>query len=184
MQRHTLLKARQQLPEWFQQHCSRVICEVISELSIYKEASRIALYRSFKGEISLDLLWENAIETNKTCYFPVVEANLSLKFIPAHLSTPFQKNRYGILEPIGTTDNSSIDIYLLPLVGFDMQGYRLGMGGGYYDRTLRDLNQPFCIGIGYAFQQIKSIQPELTDYPLNLIITEQGLVPLSPKALS
>jgi 5-formyltetrahydrofolate cyclo-ligase len=175
-QRRSIVKTRRDLPEWFQKECSKTICHLISELPKYQEASRIAIYRAFNGEVSLDLLWHDAIAANKICYFPVLDANQCMKFVSANTSTAFQKNRFGILEPIGNSDTSPIDIYFLPLVGFDSHGHRLGTGGGYYDRTFANIKSPFSIGIGYAFQQLKIIQTDLTDYPLDLVITEHGIL--------
>jgi 5-formyltetrahydrofolate cyclo-ligase len=64
---------------------------------------------------------------------------------------------------------------LVPLVGFDNQGYRLGYGGGYYDRTLAtDRIRPRTIGIGYEACRIRTIHPQPHDIPMSTIVTEQG----------
>lgn len=64
---------------------------------------------------------------------------------------------------------------LAPLVGFDRSSYRLGYGGGYFDRTLAALRpQPFAIGVGYEFQQLETIYPQPFDMPMDLIVTETG----------
>jgi 5-formyltetrahydrofolate cyclo-ligase len=65
---------------------------------------------------------------------------------------------------------------LVPLVGFDCASYRLGYGGGYFDRTLAALRpRPFAIGVGFAFQQLETIYPQPFDMPVDLIVTESGL---------
>ena len=68
------------------------------------------------------------------------------------------------------------DCLLIPLVGFDDQGFRLGYGGGYYDRTMVALPRPpLAIGIGYAFQRMPTIQPQPFDQPMDAIVTEVGI---------
>ncbi len=69
------------------------------------------------------------------------------------------------------------DLVWVPLLGFDSAGYRLGYGGGYYDRTLgRALPRPLAIGIGYERVRLASIQPQPHDIPMDAIVTEAGVV--------
>jgi 5-formyltetrahydrofolate cyclo-ligase len=68
------------------------------------------------------------------------------------------------------------DLLLIPLVGFDSRRYRLGYGGGYYDRTLAILDpRPLTVGIGHAFQYLPTIHPQPDDIPMDAIVTEQGI---------
>lgn len=184
-QRRQLLHTRHHLPAWFQQTCSIQVCEHIMRLPAYQQATHISLYRAVNNEINLDSLWLHALGQGKTCYFPIVHQTRHLTFAPATTSDTFKNNRYGIPEPIikGPTEETRpvIDIYFLPLVGFDVHGYRLGMGAGCYDRTLATLKDPYCIGVGYAFQELKYIFAELTDIQLNLIITEHGVIYPQPR---
>ena len=70
------------------------------------------------------------------------------------------------------------DVLLVPMIGFDRQAYRLGYGGGYYDRTLGALpTRPRTVGIGFGFSQIATIHPQPHDIPMDLVVTEQGLFP-------
>lgn len=93
-------------------------------------------------------------------------------------------NRFGIAEPEGRELESArlLDVVFLPLVGFDRQGVRLGMGGGYYDRAfgfrrLRAFwHAPLLVGIGYASQEVELIVPTEHDVPLDLVITERGVI--------
>jgi 5,10-methenyltetrahydrofolate synthetase len=65
---------------------------------------------------------------------------------------------------------------LAPLVGFDGTSYRLGYGGGYFDRTLAALTpRPFAIGVGFEIQRLETIYPQPFDIPMDLIVTEAGL---------
>ena len=71
---------------------------------------------------------------------------------------------------------------LAPVVGFDRAGYRLGYGGGYFDRTLGAMNpRPLAIGVGFAAQAIDTIYPQPFDIPMDLIVTEAGVRPASAK---
>ena len=71
------------------------------------------------------------------------------------------------------------DALLIPLVGYDAAGYRLGYGGGYYDRTLAALApRPFCIGVAYDDSQLETIHPQPHDIPMNLIVTERSVLQL------
>ncbi len=68
-------------------------------------------------------------------------------------------------------------VVLIPLLGFDSNGHRLGYGGGYYDRTLAAFRmRPLTIGIGYDFSQLQSIHPQAHDMPLDAIVTESGVI--------
>lgn len=70
------------------------------------------------------------------------------------------------------------DVLLVPMIGFDRQAYRLGYGGGYYDRTLGALPiRPKTVGIAFGFSHIATIYPQAHDIPMDLVVTEQGLFP-------
>ena len=69
------------------------------------------------------------------------------------------------------------DVLVIPLVGYDAAGFRLGYGGGYYDRTLAALvPRPFCIGVGFDDAQLETIHPQPHDIPMNLIVTERRVL--------
>ena len=71
------------------------------------------------------------------------------------------------------------DALLIPLVGYDAAGYRLGYGGGYYDRTLAGLTpRPLCIGVGYDDAALATIYPQPHDIPMDLIVTERRAQPI------
>ena len=81
---------------------------------------------------------------------------------------------YGIHEPLEHWPRARPDLLLVPLLGFDAAGHRLGYGGGFYDRTLEALNVP-AIGIAYAGQEAASIPHEAHDRTLDMVLTEQGI---------
>jgi 5,10-methenyltetrahydrofolate synthetase len=66
---------------------------------------------------------------------------------------------------------------IVPLLGFDAAGYRLGYGGGYYDRTLATLTpRPLTVGVGYELGRLETIHPQAHDIPLDAIVTEAGTI--------
>lgn len=124
---------------------------------------------------------------DKTCYLPVVDtlgAN-KLWFAPFTRGSKLNYNRFGILEPRAAKRHwvraQSLDLVLTPLVAFDMDGNRLGMGGGFYDRTLAFLNRrqcwikPHVIGIGYEFQKTTGLIRQPWDVPLHGVVTPDNL---------
>jgi 5-formyltetrahydrofolate cyclo-ligase len=94
-------------------------------------------------------------------------------------------NRLGIPEPADTDASlapDALDVVLVPLLGFDRRGHRLGFGGGYYDRSfafLRDVERPakpLLVGIGYALQEVERVPHEDWDVPLDYVATERELI--------
>jgi len=143
-------------------------------------AKRIALYLSNDGEISPHLLceylWQQGIQT----YLPVIQEK-QLTFALYSSDTVWQENLYGIKEPVTANylSGEELDLVLLPLVGFDSEGGRLGMGGGFYDRTFankRTDETPLLIGLAHDCQQIKSLPVEGWDVPLQAIITPTQVI--------
>ena len=88
--------------------------------------------------------------------------------------TPLAPDRYGIPTPTAG-EWLTPDLILLPLNGFDAAGYRLGYGGGYFDRTLAALApRPLAVGVGFEINRVDSIRPEAHDQRLDWIVTENG----------
>ncbi|OGV49842.1 MAG: 5-formyltetrahydrofolate cyclo-ligase [Legionellales bacterium RIFCSPHIGHO2_12_FULL_42_9] len=170
-----LRRVRSRLSTHFQQQSSEQVCARIKQLEPYRYAKRIALYHAIEGEINLDNLWRSAPLQGKFCYFPALTADKTLVFLPATPATSFRKNHYDIPEP--DVDFSlaisidEIDIIFLPLVAFDRHGTRLGMGAGYYDRTLAQQKPNLLIGVAYDFQRQSFIKPHEWDITLQAIVT-------------
>jgi 5,10-methenyltetrahydrofolate synthetase len=105
----------------------------------------------------------------------VVAKGQPLEFRPWHPDVDMMVGLYEIPHPSGGAEIVP-DIILLPMVGFDRAGYRLGYGGGYYDRTLaHNSPMPVTIGIGFDFSRLDSIDPQPHDIPMDFVVTETGL---------
>ncbi len=108
---------------------------------------------------------------------PVVLAPATpMVFRPWRPDTPMTEDRYGIPIPSGDSTVTP-DVVLLPVVAFDAQAYRIGYGGGYFDRTLAALSpKPLTIGIGFELARVESVRPEPHDIRLDAIVTEADRV--------
>jgi 5-formyltetrahydrofolate cyclo-ligase len=109
----------------------------------------------------------------------VVEEGAPLTFRVWNAETPLVADRYGIPTP-ASGEFVTPDLILLPLNGFDSAGYRLGYGGGYFDRTLAALcPRPLAVGVGFEINRLASIAPQAHDQRLDWIITEVGAFRIS-----
>ncbi len=134
----------------------------------------IALYQAFDGEVRLDAFAQSASQKGIRLVYPKIIKNQALLWCQAH---SWSINRFGILEPIGPqVDLFEIDLILAPLVAFDQSGHRLGMGGGYYDRTLSQKTwQGIFMGVAFDLQCVPILDQEVWDYPLDAIATESSI---------
>jgi 5-formyltetrahydrofolate cyclo-ligase len=187
--RMTIRQGRAKLDPVWCEASSALICKHLAETWLYRRANRIAFYFAQHNEVNLELLMHQAWSSHKQVYLPILGLRYSgqLWFVPCQADTPLYKNRFGILEPVHATHERrtslrSLDLILMPLVAFDRQGNRLGMGGGFYDKTLSSLqtsckrwSRPKRIGIAYDMQGVESIAGEAWDVPLDGVVTESGL---------
>lgn len=105
----------------------------------------------------------------------VVEENRPLAFRAWVPGIRLPLDRYGIPAP-SAGDFLIPQVLLVPLLGFDARGYRIGYGGGYFDRTLASLQpRPFSVGVGFELSRLESIEPEDHDQPLDAMVTEVGV---------
>ncbi|MBZ2193149.1 5-formyltetrahydrofolate cyclo-ligase [Pseudoalteromonas arctica] len=145
-------------------------------------SKHIAIYLSNDGELDTSLLIKELWSLNHTVYLPIIHPfnGANLLFQRYEKNSPMRANRYGILEPKLNCSQiyplPVLDYLLMPLVAFDKQGNRLGMGGGFYDRTLARLHEqnwqkPQLIGLAHECQKVEALPIESWDVPLKTIIT-------------
>lgn len=176
--RQQIRKTRANLTALQQQQAEDSITQQALELIEERNAQYIALYLSFDGEISTEKLIKTFWAQGKQVYLPVLHPFnpnhlLFLRYLP---DTPMLKNKFGIWEPKLNVQNvlplDELDILFTPLVAFDKQGNRLGMGGGFYDRTLQHWQKsPFIpVGLAHQCQQVEQLPTEVWDVPLHQIL--------------
>ena len=137
----------------------------------------LAFCAAIRGEFDAQPLVSLLIKRGWRAAMPIVQApDTPMTFRDWTPGVPMGADRYGI--PIPAEGRALVpDIVLLPLVAFDNQGFRLGYGGGYFDRTLATLvPRPLSIGVGFEIARVKDIHPQEHDIRLDAIVTEAGIV--------
>lgn len=177
---------RRHLSATEQLHHAQRLARHVSLLTAFRNSNRIALYLANDGEIDPSGVMQKAREMHKQVYLPVLSpVQRKLYFAPAPLGAALEPNRFGIPEPVCTPrvwlKAWQLDAILLPLVAFDPQGNRVGMGGGFYDRSLaftrnrRHWQRPHLIGLAHECQKVDALEVNTWDVPLNAIVTEAGV---------
>ncbi len=184
--RQHLCNKRQLLSPLDQEKAAQKLVVHLATNPIFKQSQRIASYFPVKGELNPSPILQVAKDQGKTCYLPVLtEDNSSLSFAVYRLGDPLVLNRYKIPEPELNLGNVisplELDLVLVPLVGFDQKGNRLGMGAGYYDRTFSFLlererpTKPYLLGLAYEWQLLADFSREAWDVSLDAIATEEKI---------
>ncbi len=177
---------RRQLSVRSQISHSRLMTRQASKCKALQTSKRIAFYFASDGEMDPSPLVERASMAGKNCYYPVLrERPANALWFAEHVPPkPLKANRFGIPEPAmphhRITPPWGLDLIVLPLVAFDLSGNRLGMGGGYYDRTLsfrrgrKHWKGPKLIGLAHELQRVDCIPINDWDIPLDAVITESA----------
>ncbi len=153
-------------------------------------ATRIAGYWACDGELDPMPALERVWATNRQVYLPVLAEESLLCFAPYRPGVPLRRNRFKIPEPEVAPAEwvwpSQLDLVLAPLVAFDSTGTRLGMGGGFYDRSFAFLREagdhgrrPWLLGLAYEFQKVADLVRQPWDVPLDAVVTEAVLYEFS-----
>jgi 5-formyltetrahydrofolate cyclo-ligase len=184
--RKQVRRRRRQLSELQQEHASLAIAKHLGNSRLFRNAKRIAGFMSNDGEPDLTSLMRLAWQRKKTWHLPLIGLpNINhLWFAPYAEGDELAINRFGIAEPVTplheTARSFSLDLVLVPLVAFDMEGNRIGMGKGYYDHTLAFLQRrshwrkPRLVGIAYELQMFDQIPRQPWDIPLDAVVTEKA----------
>lgn len=137
----------------------------------------LGFYWPIRGELDLRGIARSHIEAGGAAGLPVVVAkNEPVEFWSWEPASAMQRGFWNIPVP-HERHCVTPDALIIPLVGYDAAGYRLGYGGGFYDRTLAALTpRPFCIGVGFDDSQIETIHPQPHDIPMNVIVTERRVL--------
>lgn len=162
------------------------VASALAQLADFMVDERIAGYWAIDGELPLHVVVGQLSQRGQRYCLPRISGPRELSFVPWRAGAQLEANRYGIPEPVCTEQDllppQAMDIVLLPLLGFDRRGHRIGYGGGYYDASFSFLREraepasPLLVGIGYAAQQLDAIATEEWDVKLDYVATEKELI--------
>ena len=149
--------------------------------AMFHQARQILLYSPDENEVDTEGLWQEARRQGKYVYYPRVTADKQeVEFVRRHHNEPLIPGVFDILVPPGEnllTSVAQTDLVLIPGVGFDQAGHRLGRGRGYYDRALRDiLAGALRVGLAHDYQIVSHIPIDEHDECVDYIVTEKRLI--------
>lgn len=174
--RREKIAARMAMPAAAHRSASVAIRHHLTEFLLPLRVGTIAFCMPIRAEADCRPLVEHLITLGWRAAMPVVrETDAPLEFRGWTPDAPMATDPYGIPIP-AAGPLVHPDVILLPLVAFDAAGYRLGYGGGYFDRTLAVMQpRPLAVGVGFDLGAVADIRPEPHDVPLDLIVTESGI---------
>jgi 5-formyltetrahydrofolate cyclo-ligase len=176
-ERARLIEARMALPLDEHRAASEAISQHLASRFPAEALPSLGCYWPFRREYDCLPLMRSVIEAGGKVALPVVlEKNHPLEFRPW---TPKARMEAGVWNILHPAEGPAVRpaVLLVPLVGFDAQGYRLGYGAGYYDRTIATYTTPpLTIGVGFELCRMSTIHPQSHDLPMDYIVTENGFV--------
>ena len=184
--RRMLRKARRALTTSQQRQAARGLYKQLAQQPLFRRAKHISLYLPNDGEIDPRVLLRAAQRRGKATYLPVLSAWPRTKMVFQRIrpGEKLKPNRFRILEPRHNLARQrkvwALDLVLLPLVGFDDVGGRLGMGGGFYDRSLAYLarrktwRKPTLLGLAHECQKVERLAQASWDVPLQGTVTDKA----------
>jgi 5,10-methenyltetrahydrofolate synthetase len=177
IERERLLAARMALNGQTREHHDRQIADSLYGAIGDPRGLTVSVYWPFKGEPDLRLWMDQVRSHGGRTALPVVVAKAQpLVFRLWSRGEPLERGVWNIPVPSRSV-LAEPDIVIAPVVGFDRAGFRLGYGGGFYDRTLAALaKRPRIVGVGYQQAAIDTIYPQPFDIPMDMIVTEAGVM--------
>ena len=180
LREHLKLK-RKNLSRKASNDMSHAISQKVIRSKCLHQQTNVGIYHPVNGEANtlplIDFMWS----INKQVFLPIINKK-NLKFGKLNPDSKLTKNHFGIPEPSITKENqisaNHLDMVFVPLVAFDLNGFRIGMGSGYYDRTfekklaIKDTKSPVLIGLAYEFQKQECLNHQPWDVPLDMVVTE------------
>ena len=175
-QRASLLAARQAVPPAQHAAWSAQVLERLRGMPELNGTVAIGAYWAMRGEVDLLPLLTHLAAVGTVALPRILGRGRPLEFRTWRPGAALERGPYSVLHPV---DGRAVQpqLLLVPVLGFDRDGYRLGYGGGYYDRTLEPrAGRPRTVGVGFSIGQLATIHPQPFDVPLDLIVTEQGVL--------
>ncbi|MGI9296140.1 MAG: 5-formyltetrahydrofolate cyclo-ligase [Pseudomonadales bacterium] len=178
--RSEMRRRRRGLGKTQQYHAAQNLCRNLCRHSALWRAQHIACYLPFDGEIDTAPIIAELLRRKKKVYLPTLHGK-RLRFARYNHSSAMQRNRFNISEPRADGEQLkpwAVQLIMLPLVAFDAKGRRLGMGAGFYDRTLAfsrylpKLRKPVLMGLAHQSQQAAALASEEWDIDLDWVVTD------------
>jgi len=175
-------KLRAELDKFALGEAANALSVQIIALPEYQQAQKIAAYFAVNGEISLDPVIDHALAQGKKIYLPNLDQK-SLRFSPYFREQKMRINKFKLPEPDVGDDEmlqpNELDLVLAPLVVFDANRNRIGMGGGFYDRSFefrkQSVGKPILIGVAHELQKVDELVPQDWDVRLDKVVTDQSV---------
>ena len=179
-QRHKARAARRAMPSAERDRASRRISDRFLNSRYFLVSDTIGCYISTWDEVDTSAIIERAWRAKKRVFLPVTTAHGKMTFRETFPETELALNRFGFWQPLSgkSIDANDLDVVVTPLVAFDSQGNRIGMGGGYFDRTFAFLGNRHCwrrpklIGVAFECQRTEKISPNPWDIRVFRVFTE------------
>jgi 5-formyltetrahydrofolate cyclo-ligase len=176
--RAQLRNRRRQLPAGAALEAGEAAASQLDGLAHWASADKVAIYQAADGEVDAGPISRLCRELAKQLFLPVIMPDKRLEFAEWSSPAALQTNRFGIPEPSPDAPRCPVDlldIIFLPLVGWDRKGGRLGMGGGFYDRSLAQAAGPLLVGLAYSIQEVDAVPTREWDVCMDFVVTEGGV---------
>ncbi|SIN88930.1 5-formyltetrahydrofolate cyclo-ligase [Halodesulfovibrio marinisediminis] len=183
--RKKLLDQRKNLDEIFVQEASLHAQQHLMADDVWKNAEQVIIYSPIRNEVRTDLLLNDIWNSGRTLLLPRCdEKQGQMSLVQCSGEHELEKGKYGIMEPCShctvidyDSKNFTPSLVIVPGVGFDLNGNRLGFGGGYYDRMLTRpaFNHATFVGLAYSFQIVPVLESDPWDQAMDALCTEEAL---------
>lgn len=175
--REEMLRKRDSIPSAVRHELSRIINTRTIDFIETQAINSVMLYLSIRSEVDTHDLLAYLLRTNKIALAPAIEAKHLVPRRITNTSTQLVRHRYGMLQPDQDVcpkfPLNQIDLIIVPGIAFDLKKYRIGYGGGYYDRFLPKCQQATWIGLAFEDQIIRDTLPQSWDVALHFIFSEK-----------
>ncbi len=175
--RKEILKLRDQLIDSEHKIQSEIILKKLKEINHFKKAKKILFYFPIRKEVNTVPLIEKSF-LSKEIFLPKIQKEKKISIHKVNSLRELEPGKHNIPEPSDICkeiDSSELDLVIMPGVAFNKKGVRIGYGGGYYDRFLKNTNCP-KIALAYDFQIHENVPGEIHDEKVDLIITEKNTI--------
>lgn len=180
-QRQLCLARRRALAAEDRAAFSEAVCRHLAALPELEQARTIFSYAAAADEVDLTGFHRWAAAQGKRLAFPISCSGGIMEAAVPHSPEDWTLGRYGLRVPVRECSDilcpEELDAILVPCVGFDAAGGRIGHGAGYYDRFLPHCAHGMAIAVAFEVQRVPQIVREPSDWPMDLVVTEEGVFP-------